>query len=468
MSSGFDTLGLSSDLQEVVAELGYERPTAIQVRAIPPILSGRDLLGQSKTGSGKTAAFALPLLQSIELEGRRLQALVLCPTRELCAQVARDFRKLGRRHPGLQVLSLAGGEPLRPQANALERGVHVAVGTPGRVVDHLTRATLDLGQVQTAVLDEADRMLDMGFEEQMDQILSKLPTRRQTLLFSATFPESIRDISLRHQRAAVHIEIDVDGGETDQGIQELCIELAGRDREAALLPLLAGYLNDSAIIFCNMKVTVARVAALLKQAGVSAASLHGDLEQYQRDRVMARFRNKSIRVLVATDVAARGIDVEDLELVINYDLPHSAEVYVHRVGRTGRAGKHGLALSLYDHRGETKIREIQRHTGRPMNSVTASSIVDSVHPSALEKLRRPALMQTVEVAGGRKDKVRPGDLLGALTGEAGGLMGTQVGKIELHARHCFVAIATEVAEKAALALSDGKIKGRRFRAKLLR
>jgi ATP-independent RNA helicase DbpA len=463
MEASFESLGISPDLRKVIAELGYERLTPIQAATVPLLLEGKDIIGQSKTGSGKTAAFAIPILERVELEERQLQALVLCPTRELCAQVGREIRKLARRHPSLQVLLLSGGEPLRPQANSLERGVHIAVGTPGRVVDHLSRGTLDLRSVRTVVLDEADRMLDMGFQEEMDRVLRDLPAQRQTVLFSATFDESIEAVSRRHQRAAERVTIE-DGPGADVEIHELAITVSPAEKLEMNRRLLGEYLLGSAIVFCNMKVTVAEVEKDLRDAGLSVDSLHGDLEQYERDRVMARFRNKSLRVLVATDVAARGIDVDELELVVNYDLPHSEEVYIHRVGRTGRAGNHGVALSLATARQRGKLRAIEELTGRRIEPLELSRSESS---SNTARLLQGARMATIEIAGGRKDKVRPGDILGALTGEAGGLEGEQVGKIEIHNRHCFVAVAAEVAEVAVEALNEGRIKGRRFRAKLL-
>jgi ATP-independent RNA helicase DbpA len=464
MPAGFGSLPLAPSLVAVAGELGYTAMTPIQARGIPVLLAGKDLIGQARTGSGKTVAFALPILEKLALDERAPQALVLCPTRELCAQVARAIRTLGRRHAGLQVLVVSGGLPMRPQTAALARGVHVVVGTPGRVLDHLRRRTLDLRRVATAVLDEADRMLDMGFADEMDGILRALPHFRQTAFFSATFPASIEAMSRLHQRDAVRVTTDEAGAETPQ-IRQLVIAAEPDDKLPALYHVLAEHPHESALVFCNRKATVADVAGSLASAGVSAGALHGDLEQPDRDRVMAMFRNRSVRVLVATDVAARGIDVADLDLVVNYDLPAQPETYIHRIGRTGRAGKAGLAVSLATARDERRLASIEERTGAPLERMAraAGRGIDDL----ARRIARDAEMDTIRIAGGRKDKVRPGDILGALTGEAGGLRGEDIGRIETHDRHTFVAVARSVSRKAVESLDRGRIKGRRFRASLV-
>jgi len=449
------------------------------------LLEGRDLVGQSHTGSGKTAAFALPILQRLSLETRALKALVLCPTRELSAQVARELRKLGRNLPGLQVLVLAGGEPLRPQANALEKGVHVVVGTPGRVLDHLGRRTLDLRETETVVLDEADRMLDMGFADDMEQILEALPRSRQTVFFSATFPSTIEELSHKYQRDPVRVTIETPKGLEGEVSRQLLIKVEPEAKLQALRWVLQRYPHESALIFANLKVTVAELEKALANAGTSVASLHGDLEQYDRDRVMAKFRNASTRVLVATDVAARGIDVESLDLVINYDLPPQPEVYVHRIGRTGRAGKVGLAVSFAGERDRLKVKTIEAHTQVKLER-TPMTAREERAPSAGEDgevgedgaerepqvpaqdLERAAKMDTLRIAGGRKQKMRPGDILGALTGEAGGLQGTDIGKIEIHDNFSYVAVNKSVSRLAQQSLSNGKIKGKKFVVSLIK
>ncbi|HUH00976.1 MAG TPA: ATP-dependent RNA helicase DbpA [Kofleriaceae bacterium] len=460
MSSGFDALSLSPSLLAVVGELGYVDPTPIQTASIPALLARKDLIGQSKTGSGKTAAFALAILQNLRLEPRSLQALVVCPTRELSAQVAREFRKLGRRHEGLQVLVVAGGEPIRPQVGALERGVHIAVGTPGRLLDHVERGSLDPGAVDTVVLDEADRMLDMGFQKDMETILRALPASRQTVFFSATFPDMIEAMSRTHQRDAVRVTID-EPAQAMPEIRQVALTAEADDKLEALYWALGEYPHESALIFCNFKATVAELARTLAAASLSVDCLHGDLEQFHRDQVLARFRNHSLRILIATDVAARGIDVEDLDLVINYELPAQPEIYVHRIGRTGRAGKLGVSVSLATSREKTRLQEIERLTGTPIERVRHDAGSD---PTALA---RPSRMDTILISGGRKDKVRPGDILGALTGEAGGLSAADVGKIEIHDGFSYVAVSKRVSRAAVKSINAGRIKAKRFRASLV-
>jgi len=461
MELSFSALSLSPNLLKAVAGLGYEHMTPIQAASIPALLEGRDLIGQSQTGSGKTAAFALPILERVSLKTRSLSALVLCPTRELSAQVARELRKLGQGHAGLQVLVLAGGEPLRPQAQALERGVHIAVGTPGRVIDHLMRGTLELDSARTVVLDEADRMLDMGFSDQMEQILEALPKQRQTVFFSATFPSTIETLSKKYQRTPLRVSI-AQAETSAQVIEQLVIRVEAEQKPAALRSVLEQHAHESALVFANLKATVAALEKSLRGSGVSVGSLHGDLEQFERDQVLAKFRNASTRVLIATDVAARGIDVESLDLVVNYDLPSQPEVYVHRIGRTGRAGKAGLAISFAGEREKPKLKAIEQLTQRTLTRSKLAEKSDEESSAPAQALRREAKMTTLKIAGGRKQKMRPGDILGALTGEAGQLPGSEIGKIEIHDNFSYVAISAGVSAEALKRLSQGRIKGKRF------
>ncbi len=474
MDMDFAGLPLAPALLEVVAGLGYTQLTPIQAASIPVLLEGRDLVGQSHTGSGKTAAFALPILQRISLEDRATRALVLCPTRELSAQVARELRKLGRNLPGLQVLVLAGGEPLRAQASALEKGVHVAVGTPGRLLDHLGRGTLDLRRCETVVLDEADRMLDMGFVDDMERILEALPPSRQTAFFSATFPATIEALSHKYQRDPARVVIAPPARVEGEGSRQLLISVAPEEKGKALRWVLQRYPHEAALIFANLKATVAELEKSLARAGTSVASLHGDLEQHERDRVMAKFRNGSTRLLVATDVAARGIDVDELDLVINYDLPTQPEVYVHRIGRTGRAGKVGLAISFAGERERNKVKNIEAHTQVKLERASMQAREEAVpgegepaESAPSVDLERTAKMKTLRIAGGRKQKMRPGDILGALTGEAGGLAGADIGKIEIHDNFSYVAVRESVSRRAQQSLSNGRIKGKRFVVSLI-
>jgi ATP-dependent RNA helicase DbpA len=454
----FAELSLSPPLLQVLEELEFQAVTPIQAQSIPVLLKGRDLIGQAQTGSGKTAAFALPILQKVQLQQRRVQALVLCPTRELCAQVAGEIRRLGRRLPGLQVLVLAGGQPIRPQLNALEKGAHIAVGTPGRVLDILEREALETRRLATVVLDEADRMLDMGFREDMERILGVIPRTRQTVLFSATFPPEIEALSRTFQKEPTRVTVaEVDA---PPDIQQLRYTCEPQEKTALLLRILRQYQPASGIVFCNHKATVVELTQALTGAGVSADGLQGDLEQSDRDRVMAKFRNHSTRILIATDVAGRGIDVEALDAVINFDLPFQPEPYVHRIGRTGRAGRRGLAISLVTPRDERKVEAIEEATGVKLEpgSVEALPPGDSKRGAPLD-----ADWETLLIFSGRKDKMRPGDILGALTGEAGGLSASDVGKIEIQDHLSYVAVSKRIGRVALQRLRDGRIKGRKLR-----
>ncbi|RYZ55253.1 MAG: DEAD/DEAH box helicase, partial [Proteobacteria bacterium] len=396
----FDSLKLSPTLLSVIEEIGYVAMTEIQAKAIPLLLAGRDVIGQSKTGSGKTAAFGIPLLEKIRVQDRRVQALVMCPTRELCTQVAREFRNLGRRMPGLQVLVVCGGQPVAPQAFALEKGVHIVVGTPGRILDHIRRDSIQLSRLSTVVLDEADRMLDMGFQEDMETILAESPPSRQTVFFSATFPDSIGEMSAAYQRDPVEVTIE-NTDESKADIHQVLYETTNETKAVVLQGLLQQIQPKSTIVFSNF-------------------NLHGDLLQIDRDKIMARFRNQSIRVLVATDVAARGIDVADLDLVVNYDLPQKPETYVHRIGRTGRAGKKGLAISFATPKESYRVNGIEDHTGTKFEREKFNVAAESKMQRTEKPKHAEALMATIHISGGRKHKLRPGDILGALTGEAGG------------------------------------------------
>jgi ATP-dependent RNA helicase DbpA len=467
---GFAGLGLSATFCQVVAELGFVTPTPVQAQAIPLLLAGRDLIGQSSTGSGKTAAFGLAILQKLNWGERRPQALILCPTRELCAQVARELRKLGRREAGLAVLILSGGQPIKPQLAALERGVQVAVGTPGRVLDHIVRGSLDLAGVAILVVDEADRMLEMGFGAEMEQILSRAPKPRQTVFFSATYPRSIDAMTKAHQHNPQRLTVDEADGPRARS-RQLAYVVEDDDRLDTLLAILRPSPPESAprstIVFCNFKATVARVEQALGAAGISSAALHGNLEQRERDFVMAKFRNHSIRVLVATDVAARGLDIEGLDLVVNFELPFQPEIYVHRIGRTGRAGTAGLAVSLVGPQDRAKVKAIEAAVGSTLQRQAAPSgdgeEAAAEPPTSRSAGHSDATMVTLYISGGRKDKLRPGDILGALTGEAGGFSGKDVGKIEIHERFSYVAIARGSAERAIERLGAGRIKGKKFK-----
>ena len=456
----FESLGLSQGLLQAVRELGFSQPTPIQALAIPPLLQGRDLIGQSRTGSGKTAAFAIPCLEKVSTEKRELQLLVLCPTRELCTQVAGDIRKLGRFRKNLQVLGIFGGHPIWTQKRSLEHGAHVIVGTPGRLMDHIERKTIDLSFVRYVVLDEADRMLDMGFREKIESILATTAKSRQTILFSATFPPTIQGLSKRFQKDPEFIRVEEEG-KAAPDIEQLGYVVRAEDRFPALLSVLYERRPESAIVFCNTKVAADELARELGKAGISAEAIHGDLEQWDRDRVMAKFRNHSILLLVATDVAARGLDISGLDAVINYELPAYEENYVHRIGRTGRAGKKGLAISFRTEKEAYKLQKIETYLGTTICELAPPSLKRGSTAYA-------ASVETLYIGAGRKEKIRPTDILGALTGEAGGLKGEYVGKIEILDRGSYVAISRGHSRIALQRLRNGTIKGRRFQVELVR
>jgi ATP-independent RNA helicase DbpA len=465
VKTDFGSLGLDKGLTQVVRELGYKRPTPVQAACIPILLNGKDLIGQSKTGSGKTAAFALPILQAIDLERRAVQALVLCPTRELSAQVAREIRKLGRNLHGLAVVELVGGQPSRPQREALERGMHIAVGTPGRLLDHIQRDILDPTGIRTVVIDEADRMLDMGFGADVHHIVRFVPPSRQTVLFSATFPDSIEHLSTTLQRDPDRVSVEDGGDQVD--IRQLRMDLETPDKLQALAWLLQKFQPESALVFCNFKASVAELTGSLTNAGISADRLDGDLDQFHRDQVLARFRNQSVRVLVATDVAGRGIDVEGLDMVVNFELPQQPEVYVHRIGRTGRAGKSGLAVTFTSARQEDRVQVIEELIGKSLKDLSTDGVATSNLDDLLRSAAGPPKMSTILISGGRQDKVRPGDILGALTGDSGGLQGSDIGKIEVQQRLSYVAVAHQHGAHATGRLNAGRIKKKRYRATLI-
>ncbi|KGM56987.1 DEAD/DEAH box helicase [Lysobacter arseniciresistens ZS79] len=449
----FASLPLPPALLPGVEALGYTQLTPVQAQALPAILDGRDVIAQAPTGSGKTAAFGLGLLRDIDLATVQTQALVLCPTRELADQVAQQLRKLALGLPNLKVSVLCGGVALGPQLASLGHDPHVVVGTPGRIQELLRRKALHLRGVRTLVLDEADRMLDMGFEEPIREIVGKLPKTRQGLMFSATFPEPIRALAASMLREPVEVTVDGDHRAT---IEQRFYEVEPSQRTALLAALLLEFRPASCVVFCNMRRDADEVAGSLQHHGFDALALHGDMEQRDRDEVLVRFANRSCSVLVASDVAARGLDVEDLAAVVNYGPPSDPDVYVHRIGRTGRAGREGLALSLCAPREVARAEAVAGRSGQPIRWHRATPLVGKARNVA------PAPMATLRIDGGKTDKLRPGDIVGALTGEAG-LPVSAVGRINVFATRSYVAIARDRAAAALARLRDGRIKGRRFR-----
>jgi ATP-dependent RNA helicase DbpA len=456
----FATLALPPTQLANLEGLGYLAMTPVQAASLPLALAGEDLIVQAQTGSGKTAAFALALLAKLDLADTArpfaVQALVLCPTRELADQVTTEIRRLARSADNVKTLTLCGGVPLRNQQASLEHGAHVVVGTPGRLIDHLERGALQLSALKTLVLDEADRMLEMGFFDDIVKIAKLCPKQRQTLLFSATYPEGIAKLSAQFLRSPKEVKVksQVDANQIEQRFYEV----KESERLHAVSLLLQHFRPTSTLAFCNTKQQCRDLADVLQAQGFAALALHGELEQRERDQVLVQFANRSCSVLVATDVAARGLDIAQLEAVINVDTTPDPQLHIHRIGRTGRADAKGLALSLasLDEMGSVgKIEQVQGDEVKwyPLAELT---------PAPGGPLQPP--MVTLQIVGGRKEKIRPGDVLGALTGEAG-FSASQVGKINVNEFSTYVAVDRQIAEKALQRLSDGRVKGKRVKVR---
>lgn len=456
--TAFSTLNVLPAAQlDNLNELGYLAMTPVQAAALPAILEGCDVRAQAKTGSGKTAAFGLGVLQRIDAGLFQTQSLVLCPTRELADQVAGELRRLARFLPNTKILTLCGGQPFGAQRDSLQHPPHIIVATPGRLLDHLQKGTVSLDALQTLVMDEADRMLDMGFTDAIDEVIRFAPASRQTLLFSATWPEAIAAISGRVQQNPVTIEID--SVDALPAIEQQFYETSQNGKIPLLQKLLSKHQPASCVVFCNTKKDCQAVCDALESAGQSALALHGDLEQRDRDQTLVRFSNGSARVLVATDVAARGLDIKSLELVINFELAWDPEVHVHRIGRTARAGNSGLAISLCAPEEAQRANILSEMLQLKLDWISAPVNV------AIVPLK--AEMVTLCIDGGKKAKMRPGDILGALTGDIG-LDGADIGKIVVHPAHVYVAVRQSVANKAWKQLQNGKIKGKTCRVRLLK
>ena len=454
----FSGLPLSPAQLDALNGLGYTEMTPVQAQSLPAILARKDVIIQAKTGSGKTAAFAIGLLHHLNPRHFGVQAMVMCPTRELAEQVGDAIRQLASRMPNIKVVMLCGGKPFGAQRHSLEHGAHVVVGTPGRIQDHLQRHTLNLAGLTTFILDEADRMLDMGFAEVMASITATLPKARQTLLLSATFPDDIKKISRSIQREPVLIKADTVIAPDDITLEQLFFEIQKHERDTALLALFEHYQPQNAMVFCNTKKQCDDVARFLQAHDIEAAAIHGDLEQRQRDQVLLQFANDSCPVLIASDVAARGLDIPALEMVVNFELPRDADTYVHRIGRTSRAGQSGKAFSLVTPAEAPRMRVIEDH-------LHITGICDQL--ASLDRDPNYSLrgaMATVQIDAGRKQKIRPGDVLGALTGDAG-LDAKAIGKIAIADNVTHVAISRAALRQAMSYLSQGKVKGRAIRAR---
>ncbi len=454
----FDSLPLAPAVLSNLRQLGYLNMTPIQAASLPIALAGHDLIAQAKTGSGKTAAFGLALLTHLNVRYFAVQALVMCPTRELADQVAQELRRLARSVDNIKILTLVGGSTMRPQMASLEHGAHIVVGTPGRIMDHLQRGSLNLDALNTLVLDEADRMLDMGFHDDIAYIARQCPAQRQTLLFSATYPESIAELSRRFMRQPQEVKL-LERHENDK-IRQRFYEVKNEDRLQAVALLLDHYRPVSTLAFCNTRQQCRDLVEVLRQQGFSALALHGELEQRERDQVLVQFANRSCSVLVATDVAARGLDIDQLEAVINVDVTPDPEVYIHRIGRTGRADQDGWALSLASPNQMRRVANIVQELG---SEVEWHPLAD-LHATRDDPLVPP--MATLQILGGRKEKIRPGDVLGALTSGAG-FSREQVGKITVTDMSTYVAVERGIAQEAQRRLAAGSLKGKSIKVRIM-
>ena len=458
-SLSFGSLPLPPTMQANLQQLGYAQMTPIQAASLPLALAGKDLIAQAKTGSGKTAAFTLPLLANLNPRRFAVQALVLCPTRELAEQVTQEIRRLARAEDNIKTLTLCGGAPIRNQLASLAHGAHIVVGTPGRILDHLAREALSLEALNTLVLDEADRMLDMGFAEDIAQVIAACPKARQTLLFSATYPEGVAKLASRFMREPQEVKLTERHAATK--IRQRFYEVKESERLHAVGLLLNHFRPASTLAFCNTKQQCRDLVAVLQAEGVVALELHGDLDQRERDQVLVQFANRSCSVLVATDVAARGLDIAQLEAVINVDITPEVEVHTHRVGRTGRSDEEGWAFSLasMDEMGRVgRIDEMQGSASvwHPLSELTPVADAGPLLPP----------MVTLQILGGRKEKIRPGDVLGALTKDLG-FDGAQIGKINVNEFSTYVAVERSIADKALRGLNAGKVKGKSVKVRRL-
>ena len=516
----FEEMGLSEEIQKAVRYMGFEEASPIQAKAIPAMISGIDLIGQAQTGTGKTAAFGIPLLEKVDPKLKKLQAIVLCPTRELAIQVADEIRNLSRYMHGIKVLPIYGGQDIVKQIRSLKSGTQIVIGTPGRVMDHMRRKTMKLDFVHTVVLDEADEMLNMGFREDIEFVLSGVPEERQTVLFSATMPKPIMEITKKFQNNAKVIKV-TKKELTVPNIEQYYYDVKPKKKEEVLSRLLDIYSPRLSVVFCNTKKQVDLLVNALLGRGYFAAGLHGDMKQEQRDRVMQGFRTGKTEILVATDVAARGIDVDEVEAVFNYDLPQDDEYYVPRIGRTGRAGREGRAFSFVSGKEVYKLKEIQRYCKTKiyaqkvpsLNDVANTkmeNILDDVERvieqedldmmiNAIEERVNNSEFTAMDMAAaflkiccgmtednknteendwefgdtgagedgmvrlfiniGKKQRVRPGDILGAIAGESG-MDGKLIGTIDMYDKYTFVEVPREYAREVLNAMKNVKIKGK--------
>ncbi len=448
----FNQLKIPSTMVDTLSSLNYTEMTAIQAKSLPFILEGRDVIAKAKTGSGKTAAFGIGVLNKLDVKRFRIQTLILCPTRELADQVASELRRIARFTHNIKILTLCGGVPYNPQMHSLSHQAHIIVGTPGRILKHLKEDNFTPEHIETLVLDEADRMLDMGFSDDINEIISYIPKNRQTLLFSATFPEDIESLSrdiLNNPQS-----VEVESTHEQSVIQQDFYKVEEYKKVNAVQKILNHSQASCVVIFCNTKIACNELADDLYDKGLSTLVLHSDLDQRERNETLVLFANKSYPILIATDVAARGLDIKDIDLIINYDLPHDNEVYIHRIGRTARAGAKGRAVNLVTN--EIQFDELQEYLG---TKIVEKEIDDLDND---KKYTIKSKYSTIFINGGKKSKVRAGDILGALTAGVG-IDKSDIGKIDILDLCSYVAVKKEVEKKAFDGLANGKIKGKYFR-----
>lgn len=456
-ASHFASLGLKTLLVENLSSLGFESMTPIQSKSLPPMLQGQDIIAQAKTGSGKTAAFGLAILNDLTVNLYSVQGLILCPTRELAEQVAQALRQLARSLPNVKVLNLSGGMPMKPQSDSLRHGAHIIVGTPGRIQKHLDKESLSLAHMRFLILDEADRMLDMGFFDAIQKIITLCPKKRKTWLFSATYPTQIQQLAKQFMQNPLKIVVEEDK-QAPIDIEQYFYEVpTSAQKCVALKNLLLENQTVSALIFCNTKEQTTHLTQFLCKEGFSAIALNGDMEQIDRDKAMIRFSNHSVAILIATDVAARGLDIKELPLVINYDVAFEHDVHIHRIGRTGRAGAKGLALTITTPADAARVCMIEAQLDTTLSWKTVTHPTKNILPRVPE-------MITFAINLGKKDKIRPGDILGALIKD-GGLPPEAIGKIDIRALQSYVAIRRGDIKMAYQYFQHGTLKGRKIQAK---
>jgi len=511
----FNDFNLSKEMDKAISDLGFEEATPIQSEAIPVIFEGKDIIGQAQTGTGKTAAFGIPAIEMLEQGNKNLQVLILCPTRELAIQVSEELNKLAKYRRDIYFLPVYGGQPIDRQLKALKKGVQVVIGTPGRIMDHMERKTLDITHVKLVVLDEADEMLDMGFRDDIEFILKSTPAERQTLMFSATMPKPILELTKKYLKNPVNIKV-VHEVLTVAGTEQIYFEVKEKNKLEALTRIIDLNNIKLGLVFCNTKRGVDELVEHLQARGYTTEGLHGDMSQSAREKVMGKFRKGIVEILIATDVAARGLDVENVEAVFNYDMPQDEEYYVHRIGRTGRAGKTGKAFTFVTGRELFKLRDIQKYikTKIKLNPIPSYDDIEEVkinqyldeikntinqgklkkYVHILESLLNEDFT-TLDIAAalfkmnfedgknssdanlnekysaqgervrlfvnvGKKDKVRPGDILGAFAGESK-VPGSAIGEIDMYDKFSFVNVSGEFAEKIIGAMQGNKIKGKK-------